>query len=84
MHIVVVGGSAAGSLSALMLARAGHDVVVVDRHGRTRGNRVPRRTRIPRRRCSAPHHPVGGTGMNTAIHAAHNLGWKLRAEERRF
>jgi putative polyketide hydroxylase len=21
--------------------------------------------------------PVGGTGMNTAIHAAHNLGWKL-------
>ncbi len=21
--------------------------------------------------------PVGGTGMNTAMHAAHNLGWKL-------
>jgi hypothetical protein len=21
--------------------------------------------------------PVGGTGMNTAVHAAHNLGWKL-------
>ena len=21
--------------------------------------------------------PVGGTGMNTAIHGAHNLGWKL-------
>lgn len=31
MRIVVVGGSAAGSLSALMLARAGHDVLVVER-----------------------------------------------------
>jgi putative polyketide hydroxylase len=24
-----------------------------------------------------PTTPVGGTGMNTAIHGAHNLGWKL-------
>lgn len=31
MRIVIVGGSAAGSLSALMLARAGHEVVVVER-----------------------------------------------------
>jgi 2-polyprenyl-6-methoxyphenol hydroxylase-like FAD-dependent oxidoreductase len=31
MRIVIVGGSAAGSLSALMLARAGHEVLVVER-----------------------------------------------------
>src|SRR6478735_10529043 len=31
MHIVIVGGSAAGSFAALLLARAGHDVLILER-----------------------------------------------------
>ena len=31
MRIVIAGGSAAGLFAALLLARAGHDVVVLDR-----------------------------------------------------
>ena len=31
MRIVIAGGSAAGLFTALLLARAGHDVVVLDR-----------------------------------------------------
>ncbi len=31
MRIIVVGGSAAGQFTALLLARAGHEVVLLDR-----------------------------------------------------
>ncbi len=47
----------------------------------TMGGHVARRFRAGRAFLvgDAAHRttPVGGTGMNTAIHAAHNLGWKL-------
>jgi hypothetical protein len=33
--------------------------------------------RVPRRRRRAPHDPVAGIGLNTAVHDGHELGWKL-------
>ena len=40
-------------------------------------DQLPRRQRLPRRRCGSPHQSRGGTGMNTAIADGFDLGWKL-------
>ena len=41
------------------------------------GRAVPKWAGVPGRGCGAPDDSRGGTGMNTAIHDAYDLGWKL-------
>lgn len=76
-EVVVVGGGPAGSAVAMRLARAGHDVLLLDR------------AEFPRRKpCGECVNPAGvaalrDLGMLDAVEAAgpaHLAGWRLRGE----
>ncbi len=62
--VLVAGAGPAGLTTAVAAARHGAPVLLVERR--------PARSSYPRATGG-----MGGTGMNTAVHAGHNLGWRL-------